>query len=194
MDLTDINFGEHSVAPSSDKLKQLTDLVKEMELAEKRIVVAQAELDKETKYLKGIVEHELPDLMRELNQPVLHTSDGRKIEIQDVVRASLPEANRPMGHQWLMENGHAGLVKRTVEVAFAAVEGEKAEELLHNMQSDFGANARQLTKVESSTLTAFVKKQLKLQEEKDYTGPKLPTDIFTVREFKHAKITKKKKK
>lgn len=183
-DFAGIDFGDHARTPSTDKLQQLSDLVREMEYAEVAVAEAAAILSQKRARLDGIVEHDLPELMLELNQPVLHTSDGRKVEIKDVVRASLPEAMRPMGHQWLIDNGHAGIVKRTVEIAFAAVESERAEKLLHDMEEDFGANARQVMKVEPSTLTAFVKRQLK-------EGTDLPQDIFTIREFKHAKVSKK---
>lgn len=192
VDLTQVDFGEHAAKPTSDRLVELTELVAEMELAEVALAEAEAVLAQRKARLKGIIEHELPELMLELKQPVLHTSDGRKIEIKDVVRASLPEARRPLGFKWLIDNGHAGLVKRTVEVAFAAVEGDKAQELLGDMQENFGENARQVMKVEPSTLTSFVKKQLVRQEEDGYEGPKLPTNIFEVREFKHAKVAKKK--
>ena len=191
-DFTEVNFGDHQRSVSSDKLKQLSDLVKEMEHAEREVEIADLELKRKKKRLDGIVQHDLPELMLELGQPVLHTSDGRKIEIKDVVRATLPEAARPAGHRWLIDNGHAGLVKRTVEVAFAAVEGEKAQELLGSMEQEYGANARQVMKVEPATLTAFVKRQLKAQEADDYEGPKIPTEIFNVAEFKHAKVSKKK--
>lgn len=183
-DLTNIDFGDHAPKASSDKLVLLTDLVKEMEIAEADVRAAEADLRAKSARLRGIVEHELPDLMLELNQPVLHTSDGRKIEIKDVVRASLPEANRPKGYEWLIKNGHAGIVKRTVEVAFAAVQGKEADALLTEMVDEHGANARQVMKVEPSTLTAWVKKRLKSEEE-------LPRDIFEIREFKHAKISKR---
>lgn len=189
-DLSAIDFGEHAAKPSSDRLVELTELVSEMELAEAALLEAQAVMAQRTARLKGIVEHELPELMQELKQPILHTSDGRKIEIKDVVRGTLPEARRPLGHKWLIDNGNAGLVKRTVEVAFAAVEGEKAQELLEKMEGEFAGNARQVMKVESSTLTSFIRKQLEREKDPKYKGPRLPQDIFEVREFKHAKISK----
>lgn len=191
-DLSAIDFGEHAAKPSSDKLHELTELVSEMEIAEVALVEAQAILAQRVARLKGIQEHELPELMLELKQPILHTSDGRKIEIKDVVRGRLPEARRPLGHKWLMENGNAGLIKRTVEVAFAAVEGDAAQELLENMETEFGGNARQIMKVEPSSLTSFIKKQLVREADPEYKGPTIPTDIFEIAEFKHAKVSKKK--
>lgn len=191
-DLSTVDFGEHAAKPSSDRLVELTDLVAEMELAEVALVDAQATLAQRVSRLQGIQEHELPELMLELKQPILHTSDGRKIEVKDIIRASLPAARRPLGHKWLIDSGNAGLVKRTVEVAFAAVEGEKAEALLHQMEEDFAGNARQVMKVESSTLTSFIKKQLARESDPEYKGESLPRDIFEIREFKHAKVSKKK--
>ncbi len=189
--LSEVDFGDHASKPSSDKLEQLTDLVQEMELAEVALAEAEATLAQRKARLKGIVEHELPELMLELNQPILTTSDGRQIEIEDVVRGSLPAANRAKGFQWLIDNDQAGLIKRTVEVAFAAVEGEKAQELLGSMEKDFGANARQIMKVEGSTMSSFIRKQMKAEEAEDYDGPRLPKEIFTVYQAKQAKIKKK---
>ena len=191
-DLTHIDFGDHAAKPSSTSLGELTDLVHEMELAEVALAEAQALMEQRRSRLKGIVEHELPELMLELKQPILHTSDGRKIEIKDVVRGTLPEANRPSGWKWLEDHGHSGLIKRTVEVAFAATEGEKAQELLSSMQESFHGNARQVMKVESQTLTAFIKKQLVREAEDGYVGPLLPQDIFSVAEFKHATVKKQR--
>ncbi len=191
-DLSAIDFGEHAAKPSSDRLVELTDLVAEMEIAEVALVEASAILAQRASRLKGIVEHELPELMLELKQPVLHTSDGRRIEIKDVVHGTLPAARRPLGHKWLMDSGNAGLIKRTVEIAFAAVEGEKAKALLETMEAEYAGNARQVMKVESSTLTSFIKKQLVREADPEYKGKRLPLDIFEVREFKHAKISKPK--
>lgn len=193
-DLSGIDFGDHAAEPASaDKLDELNSLVQDLEIAEVELMEAEAVLAEKKARYKGIVEHELPDMMMELKQPVLHTSDGRSIKIKEVVRGTLPAPNRPRGHQWLMDNNHAGLVKRTIEVAFAAVEGEKADELLGTMIGEFGANARQTMKVEASTLTSFIKKQLDREAEEGYDGPKLPRDIFDVREFNHANVQKKKK-
>ena len=192
INISDIDFGEHAPKPSSDSLVELNVLVQEMELAEVALSEAQAVLEQRKSRLKGIVEHELPELMLELKQPVLHTSDGRRIEIKDVVRGTLPEANRPMGWKWLEDNGHSGLIKRTVEVAFAATQGEEAQELLSTMQADFQGNARQVMKVEAPTLTSFIKKQLVREADPDYSGARLPQDIFSVAEFKHATIKKAK--
>jgi hypothetical protein len=183
-DFTGVDFGEHKPSASGDKLEQLSALVTQMEMAEIEVETCEAALKLAKERLRGIVEHELPELMMELKQPILHTTDGRKITIKDVVRATLPEVNRPKGFQWLIDHGHSGIVKRTVEVAFAAVEGDKAQELLHEMEGEYGANAREVMKVEPSTLTRFVKDQIEAGEE-------LPQDIFQIREFKHAKISKK---
>lgn len=192
MDLTGIDFGEHAARPaSSDKLSELTALVQELETAEVEVAEAEQQLALRKERLRGLVEHKIPELMLELKQPVLHTSDGRKITVKDVVRATLPEANRPRGYAWLLKNGHGGLIKRTVEVAFPAVQGKQAEELLTTLGEKFGQNARQVMKVEPSTLTSFVKKQLEKQSEEDFKGEKLPTDIFDVREFKHADVKSK---
>lgn len=193
-DLSDINFGEHAPTPSSDKLEQLSSLVEDMEKAEIALQEAEQTLAERKARLRGLVEHELPDLMIELGQPILHTSDGRKIQIKEVVRARLPEAQRPLGHEWLINNGHAGIIKRTVEVAFAAVEDKEANQLLGNMEQEYGANARQVMKVEASTLTSFVKKQLARESQEDYDGEELPRDIFEIAEFNHVKVDKKKAK
>lgn len=191
-DLAKVDFGEHAASPATpDKLEQLSDLVLQLEDAERAQLEAEAVLAQRKARLKGIIEHELPELMLELRQPILHTSDGRKVKITDVVRGTLPAANRPKGHHWLMNNGHAGLVKRTVEIAFAAVEGEKAKELLGSMEEQFGGNARQILKVEASTMTSFVKKQLVREADENFKGIKMPRDIFEIKEFKHAKISKK---
>lgn len=189
MDLTGIDFGEHAQTPATpDKLSELTALVRELETAEVEVAEAEQQLALRKERLRGLVEHKIPELMLELKQPILHTSDGRKITVKDVVRATLPEANRPKGFEWLLKNGHGGLIKRTVEVAFPAVKGAEAEALLGKLGTEFGQNVRQVMKVEPSTLTSFVKKQLALQAGETYEGPKLPTDVFDVREFKHASV------
>lgn len=184
----DLDFGEHARIAPSDRLEQLSELVLEMERQEILVHDAKVAFDQQQERLRGIVEHELPELMLELGQPVLHTSDGRKIEVKEVVRARLPEAVRGRGHEWLIDNGYAGIVKRTVEVAFPAKAEEQAKDLLEDMEDTYGQNARQVMKVESSTLTAFVRKQLEREAAEDYDGPRLPRDIFEVREFQHAKV------
>ena len=192
-DLSNVDFGDHKATVSLDKLEQLTLLVNTLEEAEVAAAEAAAVAAQTATRLKGILEHELPDLMLELNQPILHTSDGRKIEIKDIVRGTLPAPMRPIGHKWLIDNGHAGVIKSTVEVAFAAVEAKESKELLTTMTKEFGANARQVMKIEGATMTAFVKKQLKRESAEGYEGPVMPRNVFTVAEFKHAAVSKKKK-
>ena len=184
-DLSKMDFGDHTPTASTDSLKQLSDLVEQAMLAEADVDEALEDLANKQAKLKGLLEHDLPELMLELKQPVLHTPDGRKIEIKDVVRGTLPAPNRPKGYAWLMDNGHAGLIKRTVEIAFPAVEGDKAQALLASMETEYGPNARQVMQVAPATMTAFIKKQLK--DEVD-----IPREIFNVAEFKHAFIAKKK--
>jgi hypothetical protein len=190
--LAGIDFGVHAARPATpDKLQELTGLVRELEQAELEVAEAEQILALKKERLRGLVEHKIPELMLELKQPVLHTSDGRMIVVKDVVRATLPEANRPKGFAWLLKNGHGGLIKRTVEVAFAAAKGKEAEALLATLGKEFGANARETMKVEPQTLLSFIKKQLVREDEDGYNGEKLPTDVFEVREFKHAEIKSK---
>ena len=69
-------------------------------------------------------EQELPDAMQAagLNQIVLST--GEKISINEFYNAHISKANQEVAYQWLVANGHEGLIKNEVLLKFGREESD----------------------------------------------------------------------
>lgn len=168
-------------APSSDGLAQLSELTTDLYLAE--IAAAEAaEAAKEAQAkVRDIAEHRIPELMIQLGMSEFTTTNGIKLKINDVYRASIPKARRDEAHAWLDEHDEGGMIKNNVIVGFGRDQGEAAGSLLTDLTNQ-GFNVKNEEKVESSTLRAWVKRQLE-------AGADIPMDLFGAAQIKQAKIT-----
>tara|TARA_R110000737_G_scaffold47134_7_gene67079 strand:+ start:1275 stop:1847 length:573 start_codon:yes stop_codon:yes gene_type:complete len=170
-------------APKTEGLASLAQLATDLYLAE--IAAAEAaELAKEAQQkVLNISQHRIPELMTELGMSEFTTTSGIKLKIAPSYRASIPKARRAEAHAWLDENNEGGMIKHNVMVGFARDSGDAAAMLMNELE-DKGFNVRDEEKVESTTLRAWVKKQLE-------AGADIPMDLFGASKQDIAKITAK---
>lgn len=175
------DYGEDDSAPaSSDKLGQLNKLAVDHRDAEIAVAEAEATLKAKQKTLRDYEENLIPSIMAELQLKNFTTKDGMVVDIENRVRASIPEDMRPRAHIWLRENGHAALIKHKLEVDFSMGEDELAAEWLKKLQ-DAGLDPDEKESVHTSTLVSFVKECLT-------KGINLP-DEFVIFQQNVAKVT-----
>lgn len=164
----------------SDKMLELKELVTQMEESEAYIRNLQAELDAAEDDYKQIVEERIPEIMDEVGMAKLVTDSGREIMVEEKIRASLSGEFRESALKWLEDNGFASIVKHEVVVRFGKGEQGEADALCRYVtEADY--EVRQNKKVEPSTLSAFVREQLR-------DGEELPSQFFNIFRQRKAKV------
>jgi len=144
---------------------------KQLQLAT-QVADLEAQLKAKKEELRLTSEQELPDAMQSagLNQIVLST--GEKISIAEFYNAHISKANQEVAYQWLIENGHEGLIKNEVLLKFGREESVVVDETVSALQSR-GLSPEVRQSVHPSTLKAFVKEQF-------VSGNDIPTEPFGI--------------
>jgi len=171
-------------APKEAAFKRLDELVKLLTKAEADVVAAQAVLKQAQERVRQLDEFDIPEHMDSLGLTEFTNRAGIKIEAQSTIRASIGD-RKAQAFAWLMKNGHGGIIKRNVTVAFNTTQAEDAKALLKELEGRTNLNAAGIKgemKVEAASLTAFVRKQLK-------AGKQIPHDIFGIFDQRSTKIT-----
>ena len=176
--------GQAPVEPMTlARLTKMAEEARDLETTINRLNVELAEAqDKRTNILRNL----LPSAMDELGIKDFTLADDSKINVKDVINASISEENKPRAFAWLEENNCDGIIKTKVASEFGKGEIEDARKALKALE-DAGFTGVMDRNVHPMTLKAFVKEQLE-------QGVALPLDVFGVFEFKEAKITKPKEK
>ena len=147
-------------------------------LANKQLKLAtelkQLEVDLKSKKeeLRLTSEQELPDAMQAAGLTQITLSSGEKIDINEFYNAHISKANQEKAYDWLVSNGHEGLIKNEVLLKFGREENEVVEQTVSALQSR-GLSPEVRQSVHPSTLKAFVKEQLT-------QGNDIPTEPFGI--------------
>ncbi len=168
--------------PTNEAFAKLDELVVDIVDAGAEVTKAEEELKEAQEKYRQLEQFTIPEYMDTLGLEEFTTTRGMRVVVETKIRASIGK-NKGPAFAWLIENGHDGIIKRTVVVAFNREQAEEAAELMKKLHPDF-AGVKQDMKVEGATLTAFVKEQLK-------EGNDVPIDIFGIFEQRFAKITLK---
>jgi len=159
----DLNDGELSlVSTLANKQLQLAQELSELEEAVKA--------KKEEFRLTS--EQELPEAMQTAGLTEIVLSTGEKISVTEFYNAHISKANQELAYQWLVENGHEGLIKNEVSLKFGREEGQVVDETVMALKSR-GLSPEVKQSVHPSTLKAFVKEQLT-------SGKDIPTEPFGI--------------
>lgn len=169
-----------SSAPSPEALDNLSKAASQLEVIETRLEQLEQELSKAKEMARNLTHTVIPSLMDDVGMSSFELTNGRKITIQEAVTCSVPVANRTAAWNWLEEQGHGGLVKRNVTVAFSCDQEEEAAALASELNDQF-SSVKMDKKVEPSTLKAFVRRELK-------EGTNFPMQMFGAQQFRFAKI------
>jgi len=150
--------GHHEAVGTSDMLL-LSTLMEELEIAKAEEAHAMEALKSKTKRVTELEQYEIPELMLALNTRKHETASGLSISLNETIRCSIPHSNKPKCMKWLIDNGHSALIKDTVTVEFNVDQHEDAVLLKERLLGEH-SHVLQDQKVESSTIRAFIKKQL----------------------------------
>jgi hypothetical protein len=169
---------------SSKDLADLANLAAQLADAEKAVADLQAQLENAQRRVTDLTERQIPELMDSLGLKRFTTSSGFEIDIKRTVRASIPVAFRQAAYDWLEQNGHGALIKRQISVAFDREQLDAAKQLESELSGEF-ENIKVDSKVESSTLRAWISEQLE-------AGNAIPLELFGAWEQRTARISRPK--
>ena len=134
--------------------------------------------------IRRITDDQLPTMIEAIGLgDELPLANGTKLVIKREHGASPLKDNREKVWDWMEENEHGHLVKRTLSIAFGKDEQDGAAELRSRLASmDYDVD--DVRKVESQTLSKFVR-------DAQERGETIPEELFGVYRTAKAKITGK---
>ena len=144
---------------------------KQLKLAT-NVAELEAELKAKKEELRLTSEQELPDAMQAAGLTQITLSTGEKISVNEFYNAHISKANQEKAYEWLVSNGHEGLIKNEVLMKFGRDESEVVEQTVSALQSR-GLSPEVRQSVHPSTLKAFVKEQFT-------SGNDIPTEPFGI--------------
>lgn len=171
----------------SDALIQISALSELLRKADASVTALTTELQEAKEEVRRLQEDDLPELMRELGLSEIKLEDGSKISVVDEVDCNISEERRSRAHAWLAEHGFGGIIKSAVTVEFGRDEHDEALAAAEKIHEATGRAASLKEGVHPQTLKAFVKEQMA-------AGVAIPQELFGVRPYSKAKLTKAKTK
>lgn len=168
------DFTEFKEKPIHEVMQKIQELAFEQKNLEKLVEEKEEEWKEAKRNLARVSEKELPALMDEIGSEDFTTSDGIRITVKEDIRASITPERAPEALGWLEENEHGDLIKREFKVIFGRNEEDWAKEFQETLaKSDRPLNYEVKRGVHASTLSAFVREQLK-------EGADIPLETFSV--------------
>ena len=174
------DYSDHVAAPTQQAFKKLNEAVTNLATESDEVERLEEELKFAKLRAQDLAERVLPEIMEEMGLTDFTTTSGVKIALKETVHASITKAKQAAAMTWLDDNGHGGLIKRHIRVAFDRSQTDDAESLLQELSGRFVNTACDM-KVESSTLRAWVREQLE-------AGAPIDQDLFGVHVRKVVKI------
>lgn len=157
LDLTEL---DDVVGPTTEQLKEITALAHRQLSAERTVDNSQASLDEAKRNLRRINENLLPDAMTEIGMDQFRLTDGTEIDVKEAIRASISEKNRPGAYQWLHENGHAAIIRKSITLTFSPGE-EALYDSVVSFLDDNNIEFDGRSAINHNTLRAWVTNQLR---------------------------------
>ena len=146
----DVTDGELSIVSSLAN--------KQIQLA-RQVATLEEDLKAKKEELRLTSEQELPDAMQSAGLTQITLSTGEKISINEFYNAHISKANQETAYQWLIENGHEGLIKNEVLLKFGREESVVVEETVSALQSR-GLSPEVRPKCSSEYIESFCKRAI----------------------------------
>ena len=171
----------------SDILTQIAKLSELLRAADANAVALARDLQEAKEEVRRIQEDDLPELMREVGLSEIKLADGSSIKVVDEVDCNISEERRYRAHEWLTLNGFGGIIKSAITVEFGRDEHDEALAAAQKIHDVTGRDADLREGVHPQTLKAFIKEQMA-------AGVSIPQELFGIRPYSKAKLTKAKAK
>lgn len=159
------DYSGYVEAPTGGELAELAGLADELQRAQKVADDLELELKRAVTKVAYLAEDRIPELMSRLGLTDFKTRSGLKIETAEKVFANISEQNREAAFAWMDQNGHGGMIKREIGVAFNRDQQDAARALQEKLRDDGYPGVREKCAIHPSTLRAWARKRLKAGEE-----------------------------
>jgi hypothetical protein len=169
-----LNIGEETLAKLSTLTRRMSELEEELDKLDRSKKDKMAELDR-------IRDFELSDLLLSNNVTSLKLATGEKVEIKQMIFASITEANSEKAFSWLRENKFEAIIKNKAEVDLGKGGSDEKIGPLAKLVEDLGLVMKVKETVNPQTLKAFVKEQMG-------QGRNIPLDLFSVHTVNRASV------
>ena len=157
-----------------DSWNELERLIGDLKSAKKTAAKKETELKEANDRVALLSEVLIPEIMEE----DLHTDHfsslqhGLIVKLKKLTFAHISEARKEAAHHWLEENGHGGMIKREITVAFNREQEDAANDLRSDLKKKYpGVKTKKA--VHAGTLKAWAAKQLE-------KGANLPMELLGI--------------
>lgn len=164
-------------------IKRVTKLALLLVKQQAAVKTIDAKLKEAKKAMLSTEREDLPMLMKEVGLTELKLESGEKISVVEDCDAAITAKTKMGAIKWLVTNNFGGLIKTQVAVEFDRGDHDDAEKVRDELAEKYDG-VELVEKVHPATLKAFVKEQLG-------KGAAIPMDLFNVRPFSKAKVSKK---
>lgn len=168
----------------TSSMARLTTLAREQLTREAALAEAERQVILKRQALEEISFKQLPELMDSLGMEEFTLTDGRKIGIEEHVRASIPEEKQRDTFEWFREIGNGKMIKRALGVQLAMGQDELADKV-KKLLAECSLDVTDKQSIHNSTLVAFVRRRLKAGEE-------VPLDKISVFRQRASKVVEPK--
>lgn len=175
---------------------RINQLIAELSDVDQELAINAETQERLTKRRREIVADRLPELLGELGVVDLTLDDGTKIEIKEIVTASLPSVGGIKkakgekkdallvrlrdGLEWLRKHGHGDVIKHEIVVSLPAGDDSVAEQIEDTLKN-IGVSYSDTETVHAQTLKALVKELVE-------TGAQFPEETFGFHLLNEAKV------
>lgn len=146
----------------------------EVEELEKKLSRAKTEF-------RHLAENVVPELLEQAGLDAISLKDGKRIVIEETLKAGLTKDKAPAGLQWLRDHGHDAIIKTKVISEFVVGQDEQATELYSELAKRNSLDVKLESSVHWATLTKTVKELLE-------AGEDVPLTLLGVERLKVAKV------
>lgn len=161
-------------------LARISGLVDEAQRYEAEIVELEEELKAAKERHRDIVQRQLPELMESAGQKECTTLKGQKVELREILRASIPKDRTAEAHAWLREHGLASIVKNVITVSLGKGQDDTAKRIADKLRLT-GLSPDVAEKVHPQTLQATLREMIE-------EGVEFPLETFGAILQKEVKI------
>lgn len=165
-------------------ITDLQILAEELHMAEQDVIEQEKVLTRVKEHVRILKEETIPDAMDDLGMDELKTKGGFVITVEQKMRCG--KVTNPAALQWLIKNGHSGLIKSDVQIPFGREDIDAARHLIEQLEGE-GLQPRLDEHVHQSTAASFLRGQLE-------EGVDVDLRIFGAQDRSVAKVTLPKRK
>lgn len=163
--------------------QKLVKLAQDLVAAEDLIASLETQLAEAKATRRGLAEHDIPDLMSDMELDSYKTTTGVEIGLQEVVNAHISKERADEAHEWIEETGNGNLIKRQFVIEF----GRGDEAWARKFAGDLKKRKRKLNHVvkravHPQTLGKFVRDRLR-------DGKEVEMTLLGVHQKKVARVT-----